>query len=104
MAFGSEFQRLGGRALRSVWLGGQEVSISKAVGVGESVLMEEFRRVGWGQVMEGFVGHEEFEMDSVGDEEPVELREDGGDVVMGLRVGEPAGSRVLDELELTEDF
>ncbi len=44
--------------------GGQEVSISRVEG--GSVSMEELRQVTWGQVMEGFVGHErEFEMDGV---------------------------------------
>ncbi len=40
--------------------GGQEVIISRVKGVGKSVLMEEFRQVGWGHVMKGFVGHEKF--------------------------------------------
>ncbi len=49
---------------------------------GVSVSMEELSQVGWGQVMEGSVGHEkEFEMDPPGEGEPVELREDEGDVV-----------------------
>ncbi len=55
--------------------------------------------------MEGFVGHKkEFEVDSLRDGEPVELMEDEGDVVMGLRVSDRASSRVLDVLEFTGDF
>ena len=50
----------------------QEVSISRAEGAG--VVVEEFSQVRRGQIMEGFVGHEkEFEVDSLGDGEPVEL-------------------------------
>ena len=51
--------------------------------------MEEVSQVGWGQVMEGFVGHEEdFVLDSLGDGEPVELVKDGGDMVTDRGVGE----------------
>ncbi len=64
--------------------GGQEVSISRAKGVGGNVWMKELGQVGWSQDIEGFVGHEkEFEMDSPGDGELMELIEDRGDLVTG---------------------
>ncbi len=84
--------------------GGQDFNISRARGVGCTVSMEDLRQVGWGQVMEGFVGQEKFEMDSLGDGEPVELIEDGGDVVTGPRVGDHVGSRILDVLECFGNF
>ncbi len=69
----------------------QELSISRAECAGGSLSMEELRQVGWGQVIEGFVGHEEdFEMNSLGDGQPVELIEDG---VMWSRVREWVSSR-----------
>ena len=43
---------------------------------------------------------EDFEMDSLTDGEPVEVLEDGSDVVSGAGVGEEAGSRVLDMLDI----
>ncbi len=114
MAFGTEFQRVGAgmeKALCPQVLflvrmeGGQGVSVSRAEGAGGSVSVEELGQVGWGQVMEGFEGHEkEFKMDSLGDGEPVELMDSEGDVVMGPRVGERASSKVLDVLEFIEDF
>ncbi len=86
MAFGTEFQRVGAgmeKALCPQVLflvrmeGGQGVSVSRVEGAGGSVLMEELRKVGWGQVMEGLVGHEKkSETDSLRDGEPVELIED----------------------------
>ncbi|XP_029299605.1 ubiquitin-conjugating enzyme E2 E1-like [Cottoperca gobio] len=55
--------------------------------------------------MEGFVGHEEdLVLDSLGDGEPGELVEDGGDVVTGPGGGEKTGSGVLDVLEYIDDF
>ncbi len=64
IAFGSEFQRLGAgmekilspQLLCSVQMGGQEISISRAHGAGRRLSMEEPSQIGWGQVMEGFVG------------------------------------------------
>lgn len=43
-------------------------------------------------------------MDSLADGEPVELMEGGIDVVTGSRVSEQVSSRVLDVLEIIEDF
>lgn len=43
-------------------------------------------------------------MDSLRDEEEVELEEDRSDVVTGLRVGERKSDRVLDELTFVKDF
>ena len=53
--------------------------------------------------MESFVGEEEyFESDAGFDGEPVEVKEDRGDMVTGSGVGEEAGSRVLNHLESME--
>lgn len=67
--------------------------------------MEEVRQVGGGQVVEGFIGDdEEFEMDTLGDWEPVEVMKDRGDVVTGAGVSEETSSRVLDVLKFLECF
>ena len=51
--------------------------------------MEEVSQVGWGQVMEGFVRHQEdLVLNSLGDGEPVELDEDGCNVFTDSGVGE----------------
>ena len=56
---------------------------------GGSVSVEEVSQVGCGQVMECFVCHQEdFVLNSLGDGDPVELDEDGGDVFTDLGVGE----------------
>lgn len=44
--------------------------------------MEEVREVKRGQVMEGLLGEEEFELDALLNRELVELFEDGGDVLL----------------------
>ena len=78
----------GGR--RSVRMGGgQEVGNSRAEGASGSVSVEQVSQVGWSQVMEGFVCQEEdLVLNSLGDGEPVELDEDGGDVFTDSGVGE----------------
>ena len=51
--------------------------------------VEQVSEVGGGQVMEGFeCQQEDFELDAMGDGEPVEVFKDGGDVVTGPGVGE----------------
>ncbi len=46
----------------------------------------------------------DFECDPEFDWEPVELLENGGDVVKGGGSGDDTGCRVLDQLELMEGF
>ncbi len=46
----------------------------------------------------------DFECDTEFDWEPVELLEDGDDVVKGRGSGNDSGCRVLDQLELMEGF
>ncbi len=64
------------------------------------------RSARWGgEVVDGFECIEEdFERDTEFDWEPVELLEDGGDVVKGGGSGDDTGCRVLDQLELMEGF
>ncbi|XP_049436924.1 patatin-like phospholipase domain-containing protein 2 [Epinephelus fuscoguttatus] len=84
MGLQSEFQRVGAAMEKA--LSSQDL---RAECAGGSVMMEELRQVGWGLVIEGFVCYEEdFEVDSQEDGEPVELMENRGDVVTGVRVGE----------------
>lgn len=67
--------------------------------------MKEVRYVWWGQVMECFEGDEEyFEVYSLFYGKPVELLEDGGDVVGGGGPCDDAGCRVLEELQFLEGF
>jgi len=62
--------------------------------------MVQATEVGRGLVMEGFVCEEEnFELNSLWDQEPVEVSENRGDVVTGLGVGKQTSSRILDILE-----
>lgn len=41
---------------------------------------------------------EHFKLNALGNWEPVEIQENGGDVITGASMGEEAGSRVLDVL------
>ena len=55
--------------------------------------------------MDCFVGGEEyFEVDSLFDGQPVEIMEDGGDVLSGAGAGEEAGGRILYILKFLEGF
>lgn len=61
--------------------------------------MEQVCEVRGGQVVEGFeCDKENFELDTLGNGEPVEIAEDGGDMFAGAGVGEEAGGRVLNVL------
>lgn len=51
-------------------------------------MVEQFREVGKGLLMEGFVSEENFELNPLFNREPI--------VFMGTSVGEQAGSRFLD--------
>ncbi|MEQ2211533.1 hypothetical protein XENOCAPTIV_005342 [Xenoophorus captivus] len=83
----------------------QEVGIRGAEAAGRSVTVEQIGEVAWGSVMEGFVGEkEDFEINSLGDTEPVELLQNWGDVVTGAGLGEQASSRILYVLGFIEDF
>lgn len=67
--------------------------------------VDEFGKVGWGLVVEGFVcSYEDFEIDPVFDWEPVEVTEDGCDVVPGSGSGKQASGRVLNILQFFENF
>ena len=64
---------------------------------------EEVREVRGSQVVQGFVGEgEDFEGDTVGNREPVEVFEDWGDVVPGFCVSQESGGCVLDQLEFVD--
>ena len=66
------------------------------------MVVQQVCEVGGGLIVEGFVSNQEdFEVDSLTDGGPVEVLEDGSDVVSGA--GEEAGSRVLDMLEFIEE-
>ena len=55
------------------------------------MVMEQVCKVRWGHVVKCFICEEDdFELDAVSDGEPVEITEDGGDVVSGAGVGEQA--------------
>ena len=61
-------------------------------------MMKEVSEVGGGEVVEGLVSDEEdFKLDSLLDEEPMEVLEDWRYVVSGAVVGEEMG-RILDVL------
>ena len=84
---------------------GEKVGIGRAEGAGSGVGVEQVCEVGWGLVVEGFVGEkEEFKLDTLRDREPVETLKHGGDVVTGAGVGEEASRRVLDVLELVDEL
>lgn len=62
-------------------------------------MVEQVSEVGRGLVVKGFVSEEkDFKVDALWDREPVEVLEDGGDVVTGAGVSEQTGGRVLDVL------
>ena len=81
----------------------EEVGFRRAEGSAGGMRDKEVGEVGWGQVVEGLESEEEnLVLDAEGNGKPVELMEDGGDVVVGAGACEDPGSRVLDELEFME--
>ena len=83
----------------------EEAGVAGSEGTGWDMWLEEVREVGGGQVVKCFVGGKEhFEVDSLGNWEPVEVMEDWGDMVSGSGSGEEAGSGVLNILEFLDNF
>ncbi len=63
-------------------------------------MVEQVSEVRGSLVMKGFVSEEKsFKLDVLWDREPVEVPENGGDVITRVGVSEQASSRVLDVLE-----
>ena len=85
--------------------GGQKVGIRGTEGAGGSVVVEQVGEVAGGLVVKGFVSEKkEFKVNALWDGEPVEILEDGGDVVTGAGVSEQTCGGVLDVLDFIKDF
>ena len=90
MGCGSEFQREGAATEKAL---SPQVRCLMRVGMdkrlGRGVVVQQVCEVGGDLIVEGFVRYEQdFEVDSLTDGEPVEVLEDGSDVVSGAGVGE----------------
>ena len=84
-----------------IWYVGvfQELFFIRSEGAGGSTMFHKITEVFGGQVIEGFVGGDQyFEINSLFYWEPVQVVEDWGDVVSWTGFGEEVGGGVLDML------